>query len=130
MTKEIRIRDADLGDMRQLIEAEVRDAIGPLTEELERLRRLHASMRDVITHREAPLFFGGEDEVKPETVIKYIKYCGLPAYKQGRIWYIQLRDLMDWQIGRIGHPPTKHIHVVAPRVRDRAESATMLTPTS
>ncbi len=60
-------------------------------------------------HRQAIQFF--DSRITPETIIDYIWYCGLPAFKKGRQWFIYKRDLMDWQIGLIGHFSTKKIGI-------------------
>jgi hypothetical protein len=71
----------------------------------EQLRR----RRPVITPREATHYF--DSKVTPATIIDYIWYRGLPAFKNGRIWFIYLSDLFDWQIGLIGFPSTKRLGI-------------------
>ena len=52
----------------------------------------------MITHKEAPAFFN--HDVKPETVIRFIKEEGLPVVQRGRLYFIRLEDLFEWQMGR------------------------------
>lgn len=103
-----------LHNVERVVERAMATKVGPLAREVQELRDQIRQTRRVITHKIAPLFF--DDEVKPETVIDYIKHRGLPAYKNGRKWYIYLDDLMDWQIGLIGSEErTTEITIVAPR---------------
>lgn len=61
--------------------------------------------------------------LKPETILSYVHYEGLPALKRRRLWFVYVQDLLDWQIGLIGHASTKKqgiSNVVPPRHRQNA----------
>ncbi len=103
-----------LPEIERLIKRAMDERVGPLQEEVQLLREQIRAIRPVITHKIAPLFF--DEEVEPNTVIEYIKFRGLPAYKNGRRWFLYLKDLMDWQIGRIGYPErTSEIVIIEPQ---------------
>ncbi len=78
----------------------ITEELTSLREEVAHLSEQLRSSRRVITHKEATLYF--DEDIKPATIIEYIQYRGLPAYKNGRKWFIYFEDLMDWQIGAIG----------------------------
>lgn len=123
------ITEVKLHDVERVVERAMSSKLGPLTREVQELRDLLRQSRPVITHKIAPLFF--DDEVEPETVIDYIKYRGLPAYKNGRKWFIYLSDLMDWQIGLIGFSErTAEITIVAPRHLNQRHDAIQLRQVS
>ncbi len=123
------ITEVKLCDVERVVERAMSAKLGPLAREVQELRDLLRQSRPVITHKIAPLFF--DDEVEPETVIDYIKYRGLPAYKNGRKWFIYLADLMDWQIGLIGFSErTDKITILAPRHLNQRHGATQLRQVS
>ena len=47
--------------------------------------------------KEAPAYFNYD--VQPETIIRYIKEEGLPATHRGRLYFIEVEDLFEWQLG-------------------------------
>ena len=81
-----------------LKDEKLRKEVALLREELRHGRR-------VITHRQAVHYFASR--ITPETVLEYIWWCGLPAKKRGRQWMIQLEDLFDWMLGKIGFESQK-----------------------
>ena len=105
------MRDAILID--QISTAELRELFrGIVQQENEELRKEVALLREelrhgrkVITHRQAVHYF--DSRVTPETILEYIWWCGLPASKRGRVWFIQIDDLYDWMLGKIGFESTK-----------------------
>jgi len=103
-------------ELRELLRDVVQSETEGLRKEVALLREQLRERRAVITPREATHYF--DSNVTPATIIDYIWYRGLPAFKNGRIWFIYLADLFDWQIGLIGHPSTKKLgikKIAAPR---------------
>lgn len=96
--KRLEVEDLSSSDVHQLITRAVSEAMGPLQHAMAELREQLQHQRKVITHKEAPAFFN--HDVKPETVIRYIKEEGLPAVQRGRLYFIRLEDLFEWQMGR------------------------------
>ena len=95
--KRLEVEDLTSAEIKQLIWEAVNDALGPLKQSLHDTREQLQKQRKVITHKEAPAFFNYD--VQPETVIRYIKEEGLPATQRGRLYFIRLEDLFDWQLG-------------------------------
>lgn len=82
--------------LQDAIEHAVRRATSDLAAKVERLQDQVATMRPVVTHKEAArIWFAGE--VTPETVVRYITDHGLPATRRGRTWFIRTDDLVAWQ---------------------------------
>ena len=96
--KRLEVEDLSSVEIQRLIWEAVNDALGPLQQSLHDLREQLHKQRKVITHKEAPAFFN--HDVQPETVIRYIKEEGLPATLRGRLYFIRLEDLFEWQAGR------------------------------
>lgn len=112
------IQEISVGELRELFRGIVQQENEELRREVVLLREELRHSRRVITHKEAAFYF--DSEVTPETVLTYVHYQGLPAAKTGRIWFIYLQDLFDWQIGLIGHTSTKKDgikSVISPRHR-------------
>ena len=108
------ISQATLRDIEECIDRRMNTGMQPVLEELQLFRELFRRSRPVITHKQATAFF--DEEVGPATIIEYIKFRGLPARKVGRKWFLYLKDLEDWQIGKIGFDPKQdEPKVVAPR---------------
>ncbi|MCH8246412.1 MAG: hypothetical protein IH951_08395 [Bacteroidetes bacterium] len=105
------MKDAILID--QISTAELRELFrGIVQQENEELRKEVALLREeirlgrrVITHRQAIHYF--DSRVTSETILEYIWWCGLPASKRGRLWFIQIEDLYDWLLGKIGFESAK-----------------------
>ena len=107
-------------ELRQILRDVIQSETEELRKEVAMLREQIRDRRAVITPKEATHYF--DSNVTPATIIDYIWYRGLPAFKNGRIWFIYLSDLFDWQIGLIGHPSTKKLgikNVAAPRHHQR-----------
>lgn len=96
--RRLEVEDLTSAEIQRLIWQAVYDAVGPLQQTVEELREQLQKQRKVITHKEAPAFFN--HDVQPETIIRYIKEEGLPATMRGRLYFIKLEDLFDWQMGR------------------------------
>ncbi len=96
--RRLEVEDLTSAEIQRLIWQAVNDALGPLHQSVQDLREQLQNQRKVITHKEAPAFFNYD--VQPETVIRYIKEEGLPATMRGRLYFIRLEDLFDWQVGR------------------------------
>ena len=96
--KRLEVEDLTSSEIQQLIWQAVNDALVPLQQSLHDLREQLQKQRKVITHKGAPAFFNYD--VQPETVIRYIKEEGLPATQRGRLYFIRLEDLFEWQVGR------------------------------
>ena len=104
--RRLEVEDLSAAEIQHLIWQAVSDAFGPLQQSLQDLREQLRNQRKVITHKEAPAFFNYD--VQPETVIRYIKEEGLPATMRGRLYFIRLEDLFEWQLGEdreIGRTP-------------------------
>ena len=86
-------------EMREMMQETMRQATQPLQEEVRELKKKLHEQRPVITHKEAPAYFN--HEVKPETITGYIRNEGLPATKRGRLWFIRVDELQEWQAGRV-----------------------------
>jgi hypothetical protein len=89
----------------------LRSEIATLEQELRRNKA-------VLSLKQASAYF--DHKVTPETIREYIWFCGLPAFKRGRMYFIYRRDLLDFQIGLLGHESRKKDgikEVVAPRHR-------------
>lgn len=126
MEKQLVITQVDLTDLRRVVREAVEEELTPLREEVQLLREKLRASRRVITHKEATAYF--DEDVKPATIIEYIYYRGLPAYKNGRKWFIYLEDLFDWQIGRIGFAEKlDEPHVFAPHEGTDMVQLDMLT---
>lgn len=118
MKEAILIQEISPLELRELLRGVVERENEELRREVELLRQDLTGSRGVITLKQATTYF--DSYVKPETILSYIHYEGLPAYKRGRLWFIYVQDLLDWQIGFIGHPSTKKQgikKVIAPRHR-------------
>lgn len=103
-------------ELRELLAEIVQRETMDLRKEVVLLREELRRNRPVITAREATRYF--DSRVTAATVIDYIQYQGLPAFKNGRTWFIYVSDLLDWQIGLIGHESTKKLglkDVIDPR---------------
>ena len=98
--KRLEVEDLSATDIRELIRQAVREAMDPLQRAMDDLSEKLTRQRKVITHKEAPAFFNYD--VRPETVIRFIKEEGLPATQRGRLYFIRLEDLFEWQMGRGG----------------------------
>ena len=105
MRESILIQDISIADLRELFREVVRRENEELRKEVALLRQDIAGSRGVITLKQATGYF--DSYVKAETILSYIHYEGLPAAKRGRLWFVYVQDLLDWQIGLIGHPSTK-----------------------
>lgn len=105
MRDAILIDQISTAELRKLLRDIVRKENEELRKEVVLLRRDLAGSRGVITLKQATTYF--DEYVKPETVLSYVHYEGLPAVKRGRLWFVYVQDLLDWQIGLIGHPSTK-----------------------
>ncbi len=124
MRDAILIENISETELREIFRGVVQKENDELTKEVALLREELRRNRTVITHRVATTYF--DFRVAPATVIEYIKFCGLPAFKQGRQWFIYTKDLMDFQIGLIGHASTKKDgikRVIAPRHRENRTTA-------
>ena len=97
--RRLEVEDLSAVEIQHLIWQAVNDALGPLQKSLDDLHEQLQKQRTVITHKEAPAFFNYD--VQPETVIRYIKEEGLPATMRGRLYFIRLEDLFDWQLGKV-----------------------------
>ena len=102
MSNRLEVEGLNARELRQMMKQALRQETAPLREEVRELKKKLHEQRRVITHKEAPAFFN--HEVTPETVVTYIKERGLEATKRGRIWFIELEDLFEWQSGG---PPGK-----------------------
>lgn len=105
MRDAILIQEISIADLRELFREVVRRENQELLREVALLRQDIAGSRGVVTLKQAATFF--DSYVKPETILTYIQYEGLPAYKRGRLWFVYVQDLLNWQIGLIGHTSTK-----------------------
>lgn len=105
MREAILIQEISIADLRELFREVVRLENQELRREVVLLRQDIAGSRGVVTLKQAATFF--DSYVRPETILSYIHYEGLPAAKRGRLWFVYVQDLLDWQIGLIGHPSTK-----------------------
>ncbi|GMQ82503.1 MAG: hypothetical protein BMS9Abin05_1957 [Rhodothermia bacterium] len=133
MKEAVLIQEISLSELRELLQGLVQRENEELRREVVQLRQDLAGSRGVITLKQATTYF--VSYVKPETILSYIHYEGLPAAKRGRLWFIYVQDLLDWQIGFIGHLSTKKQgvkKVIAPRhrrnkiVKSSAERAPVL----
>lgn len=116
MRDAILIQDLSVIELRELIQSVIQQENVELRREVAMLREELRTRRSVLTLKAATYYF--DYKVTPATLIDYITYCGLPAFKNGRLWFVYLRDLLDFQVGRIGHESTKHLgirKVVRPR---------------
>lgn len=126
MEKQIIITQVDLYDVARVVREAVEHELTPFREEVQRLQEELRMVRRVITHKEATAYF--DEDVKPATIIEYIQYRGLPAYKNGRKWFIYLEDLLDWQIGLIGFAEKLDLpYVIAPGTREVFAQVDMFT---
>ena len=98
MTKRTELYSLAPDDIRDLMREALLEATTPLRREVAHLREQLHQLRPVITHKEAPAYFAGE--VTPETIIDYCKNKGLPHSKQGRMYFIRITDLFDWQMSQ------------------------------
>ena len=108
-------------ELTQLLSNLIQRETEELRKEVVLLRRYLTGSRGVITLKQVATFF--DSYVKAETILSYVHYEGLPAAKRGRLWFIYVQDLLDWQIGLIGHASTKKqgiSNVVPPRHRHNA----------
>ena len=96
--KRLEVEDLTSTDVQRLITQAVNEAVGPLQQAVQELREQLHRHRKVITHKEAPTFFN--HDVQPETILRYIKEEGLPATQRGRLYFIKVEDLFEWQLGR------------------------------
>lgn len=112
MDNHLLITQTSMEEVKKAVAASVVEQLKPLAEEVQRLREQMNSSRRVVTYKEAPAFF--DYEVKPERIVEYINFRGLPAFKNGRKWFIYLEDLQDWQIGKIGYPENRDEPCVVP----------------
>lgn len=127
MEKQLVITQVDISDLRRILREAVEEEVVGLRQEVEALREELRLSRHVITHKEATFYFDGD--VKPATIIEYINFRGLPAYKNGRKWFIYLGDLLDWQIGLIGFAEKQEEPcVVAPRHEREPLPSDILNP--
>ena len=114
------ISPAQLTDLvREIVQSEnesLRKLVATVREELRKEKQYVLSLRQAVSYFDY--------DVKPETLRDYIWYCGLPAFKRGRLYFVYRSDLFDFQIGRIGHPSTKKIgvkNIVRPRHHDHEQ---------
>ena len=98
LRKRLEVEDLTPADVQRLITQAVGEAVGPLQQTVQELRRQLHQHRRVITHKEAPAYFN--HDVQPETVLRYIKEEGLPAVQRGRLYFIEVEALFDWQLRR------------------------------
>lgn len=127
MRDAILIQDLSVIELRELIQGVIQQENVELHREVAMLRKELRTRRSVLTLKAATYYF--DYKVSPATLIDYISYCGLPAFKKGRLWFVYLRDLLDYQIGRIGHESTKHLgirKIVGPRHEIPAKTEPML----
>ena len=96
--RRLEVEDLTPGNVERLISRAVHEAVGPLQQAVEELRVQLHRQRKVITHKEAPAYFN--HDVQPETIIRYIKEEGLPATMRGRLYFIDIEELFEWQLGR------------------------------
>lgn len=96
--RRLEVEDLTPTDVQRLITQAVNEAVGPLQQAVQELREQLHRHRKVITHKEAPAYFNYD--VQPETILRYIKEEGLPAVQRGRLYFIEVEDLFEWQLGR------------------------------
>ena len=117
----VQITEISIDELRRLFRGVIQDENIELRKEIVLLRQDLARSRGVITLKQATPYF--DEYVKPETILSYVHYEGLPAVKRGRLWFVYFQDLLDWQIGLIGHASTKNQgikRVIPPRHRRNA----------
>lgn len=105
MKEAVLIQEISLFDLREQLRGIVQRESEELRREVVQLRQELAGFRGVISLKQATAYF--DEYVKPETILSYVHFEGLPAIKRGRLWFVYVQDLLDWQIGLIGHPSTK-----------------------
>ena len=98
MSNRLEVEKMTAGQLRELMQQAIRSETQGLCEQVRQLKKKLHEQRAVITHKEAPAYFN--HEVKPETITGYIRNEGLPATKRGRLWFIRVEDLQEWQAGR------------------------------
>ncbi|MCH8122075.1 MAG: hypothetical protein IH853_03030 [Bacteroidetes bacterium] len=101
----VQITEISIDELRRLVRGVIQAENNELRKEVALLREELRHGRRVITHRQAIHYF--DSRVTPETILEYIWWCGLPASKRGRLWFIQIEDLYDWLLGKIGFESTK-----------------------
>jgi len=101
----VQITEISIDELRRLVRGVIQAENNELRKEVALLREELRDGRRVITHRQAIHYF--DSRVTPETILEYIWWCGLPASKKGRQWHIQLEDLYDWMLGKIGFESRK-----------------------
>ena len=117
----LEISEISISDLRQILRDAVQVENDLLRREVAFLRAEFRKNLRVVTLKQATEFF--DSYVKPETILSYIKYEGLPGRKNNRLWHLYVEDIIDWQIGLIGHASTKKqgiSNVVPPRHRHNA----------
>jgi len=99
MSGRVEIVSMTPSEFDEKVEAAVARRTKPLVKAIRELTDQVFRMRPVITHHEAPKFFGGA--VTKKTVLEYINREDnpLPAHKEGRTYFIDVGELMDWQLG-------------------------------
>ncbi len=95
-------QDLSVTKLRELIQEGIQRENDELRREVAMLREELRTNRSALTLKRATYYF--DHKVTPATLIDCISFSGLPAFKRGRLWFVYLSDLMDWQIDRIGHP--------------------------
>jgi len=107
------ITQISIDELRRLVRDVVHGENDDLRKEVALLREELRLSRKVVSHRQAVHYF--DSRITPETVISYI-HDGLPAFKRGRIWFMYVQDIFDFQVGLIC-PATEEINknVTEPR---------------
>lgn len=107
MTDRLEVENLSRSGLETLIQNAVTEATADLRREVQKLREQLKKQRRVITHQEAPAFFN--ERVSARRVKEYIKGKNLPAgvteplpaTKRGNLYFIELEDLFDWQVGEV-----------------------------
>lgn len=91
-----------LDELERLIEQSVNRALrnetAPLADDVRELKR-RLPVKKVLTHKQVAKYYL-DGEVTPRTIKRYIKEEGLPATKQGNLYYIEVEKLEAWLTDR------------------------------
>ena len=120
MKVDVSISQDDLQSIAGVVQQKIEEAVAPLIRENARLRSQVRGSRRVVSHKEACVYF--DHDVTPNTIMDYIHYRGLPAHKNGRKWFIEVRDLEAWQLGEIGFAERQEESRVYPPRRGKQRS--------